>query len=204
MPISKIAAYTGIFPNADTQTDEEYATNVFLMYEWIGKTALVSFNAATTEIDTVVENIDASVTQVTNDKNTVAQDKQIATDKAAEALVSANAAQAAQEAAETIYDTFDDKWLGTKDVEPTLDNDGDPLQDGAIYIKRKADAPNEMYVYDLEKTVWVNMNFVPTAHSSLSGVNDSDIHPMSSITGLVDALANISTEPTQADLMALT
>lgn len=32
-----------------------------------------------------------------------------------------------------IYDNFDDRYLGEKATAPTADNDGDPLQEGAIY-----------------------------------------------------------------------
>ena len=37
-------------------------------------------------------------------------------------------------AIETIYDNFDDRYLGAFAVDPTLDNDGDPLSIGAIYF----------------------------------------------------------------------
>jgi hypothetical protein len=42
------------------------------------------------------------------------------------ALASANAAAAS-------YDAFDDRYLGSKTSDPTLDNDGDPLLTGALY-----------------------------------------------------------------------
>jgi len=51
----------------------------------------------------------------------------------AAASTSAAAALAAQVAAELALDTFDDIYLGSKTVAPTLDNDGDPLQTGALY-----------------------------------------------------------------------
>ena len=37
-------------------------------------------------------------------------------------------------AIETIYDTFDDRYLGTKTSDPSLDNDGNALQIGAMYF----------------------------------------------------------------------
>ena len=43
------------------------------------------------------------------------------------------AAEAAQVAAELALDSFDDVYLGAKAVEPTLDNDGDALVEGALY-----------------------------------------------------------------------
>ena len=59
---------------------------------------------------------------------------------AAKALASKTAAQnaqtaaeAAQVAAELALDSFDDVYLGAKASEPTLDNDGDALVEGALY-----------------------------------------------------------------------
>lgn len=44
------------------------------------------------------------------------------------------ATNADRTAIETLYDTFDDRYLGTKTTDPTLDNDGQALQIGAIYF----------------------------------------------------------------------
>jgi len=43
------------------------------------------------------------------------------------------AAEAAQTAAEAALDSFDDRYLGAKTSDPTLDNDGDALLAGAVY-----------------------------------------------------------------------
>jgi hypothetical protein len=57
------------------------------------------------------------------------------------AIAARNAAQAAQASAEaardatlTAYDNFDDRYLGTKTTDPTLDNDGNALVAGALYF----------------------------------------------------------------------
>jgi hypothetical protein len=62
-----------------------------------------------------------------------------ATTKAAEASVSASQAatsataiENAQTLVESIYDSFDDRYLGLKSTDPTVDNDGNPLQIGTI------------------------------------------------------------------------
>ncbi len=41
---------------------------------------------------------------------------------------------------EALYDTFDDRYLGTKATDPTVDNDGDPLQIGAVYFNSVDDS----------------------------------------------------------------
>lgn len=49
------------------------------------------------------------------------------------AASSATAAASSAAEAAASYDDFDDRYLGAKAVPPTVDNDGDPLEVGAIY-----------------------------------------------------------------------
>lgn len=64
---------------------------------------------------------------------------------AAAASASQVAAAASAASAANSYDLFDDRYLGTKASDPTLDNDGNPLVAGALYFNSTA---NEMRVYD--------------------------------------------------------
>lgn len=50
-----------------------------------------------------------------------------------DAAASATAAQTAQTAVETVFDNFDDRFLGSKTTDPTVDNDGNALLAGAVY-----------------------------------------------------------------------
>lgn len=66
---------------------------------------------------------------------------QAAATSAGNASTSASAAQSAQSAAESArdttlaaFDSFDDRYLGTKTSDPTLDNDGNALVAGALYF----------------------------------------------------------------------
>jgi len=68
-------------------------------------------------------------------------DIQNAEENAAAAASSATDAQTAQTAAETardqvlaVYDSFDDRYLGSKTSDPSVDNDGNALVAGAIYF----------------------------------------------------------------------
>ena len=54
-------------------------------------------------------------------------------------------------AAESLLDNFDDRFLGAKTSNPTVDNDGDALTDGALYFDT---TNNVMKVYDLSGTQW--------------------------------------------------
>ena len=46
----------------------------------------------------------------------------------------ANEAASSALSASTSYDNFDDRYLGSKTSDPTVDNDGDTLQAGALYF----------------------------------------------------------------------
>jgi hypothetical protein len=63
---------------------------------------------------------------------------------------SASAAAASAASAATALDNFDDRYLGAKASDPTLDNDGNALLTGALYFNT---AVNKMKVYD--GSVWI-------------------------------------------------
>lgn len=86
---------------------------------------------------TTVAGISAAVSTVAT--NIV--DIQNAEENADDAIAAKNAALVAQAAAEAardqtlaVYDSFDDRYLGSKTSDPTLDNDGNALVAGAIYF----------------------------------------------------------------------
>jgi hypothetical protein len=81
---------------------------------------------------------------------------------------SADASEVSRLAAEAILDNFDDRYLGAKASDPTLDNDGNALQSGALYYNTTSD---EMKVYDLTLTTWISISYVPTTLTSLSDTN---------------------------------
>jgi hypothetical protein len=58
---------------------------------------------------------------------------------------SATAAANSAAAAAAAFDNFDDTYLGSFTADPTVDNDGDALVEGALYFNSTA---NEMRVYD--------------------------------------------------------
>lgn len=96
-----------------------------------GISAAVSTVAANiTDIQNAEENADAAAAS--------ALAAQTAETNAETAEVNAEAAQAAAEAARdqvlAVYDSFDDRYLGSKTSDPTLDNDGNTLVAGALYF----------------------------------------------------------------------
>jgi hypothetical protein len=71
---------------------------------------------------------------------------------------SASAAASSASEAATSYDNFDDRYLGQKASDPTLDNDGDALLTGAIYFNTTDD---KMKVYT--GSAWADVAPVATS-----------------------------------------
>ena len=106
-------------------------------------TTVAGINAAVSTVATNNANVSTVATNIasvnTNATNIVAI--QNASTNATNAANSATAAQSAQTAAESArdsalaaYDNFDDRYLGSKTSNPTLDNDGNALAAGALYF----------------------------------------------------------------------
>ena len=109
--------------------------------------ALVSENAAAadaiaTAADRVQTGLDAAATAA--DSVQTGLDATAAASSATAAAGSATAAAGSATDAADKYDEFDDRYLGDKASDPTLDNDGDALVIGAIYFNT---SDNEMKVY---------------------------------------------------------
>ncbi len=101
---------------------------------------------AETNAETAETNAQASATTATTKAGeastsaaTATTQAGIATTKASEASSSATDAQTAQTAAELKLDQFDDRYLGSKTSDPTLDNDGNALLTGALYWNSTSD-----------------------------------------------------------------
>ena len=117
--------------------------------------AQASANTATTQATNAANSATAaanSATAAANSATTAGNEATTATTKASEASTSAsNAASSATAAASSAanaassYDSFDDRYLGTKSSNPTQDNDGNALVTGALYFDT---TDGEMKVYD--------------------------------------------------------
>ena len=101
------------------------------------------------------------------------------------AASSATAAENAQAAAEAALDTFDDDFLGAKSSNPSVDNDGNALADGALYFDT---TNNVMKVYDLGNTQWKQL----TPTSSQQTNIDAAVANASNINAVAGAISNIN------------
>lgn len=87
----------------------------------------------------------AQVALATTQANNAATSATTATTQASNASTSATAAAASATAAAASADTFDDTYLGSKASDPSVDNDGDPLNAGDLYFNTTS---NELKVYN--------------------------------------------------------
>lgn len=92
--------------------------------------ALNTYNLNHTEKVQILEDI---ATIVGQDKNVVGQDKLDIETMKQNVQDNKDSVTSMKDAIEIMLDTFDDRFLGKKDSDPTTDNDGEPLSIAAIY-----------------------------------------------------------------------
>ena len=104
-------------------------------------------NAATSESNaaTSESNAATSETNAANSASAAATSSSNASTSETNAASSASAAATSAANAAASYDSFDDRYLGTKASDPALDNDGNALVTGALYYNT---TDGEMRVYD--------------------------------------------------------
>ena len=130
-----------------------------------------------------------SETNAANSANSATSSASTATTKASEASTSATNAENAKNAAEAALDTFDDKFLGSKSSDPTVDNDGNALTDGALYFNT---TDNVMKVYDLGNTQWKQLTPTTSQQANIDTVaaNNTNINH---VAGQISPTNNIAT-----------
>ena len=102
-----------------------------------------SIGAMNTDIGGIAANVTAAQAAQTSaetaESNAATSETNAATSESNAATSETNAATSEANAAAT-YDAFDDRYLGAKASDPTLDNDGNALQTGAQYFNTTNDA----------------------------------------------------------------
>jgi carbonic anhydrase/acetyltransferase-like protein (isoleucine patch superfamily) len=142
------------------------------------------------------EDTDASAF-VTDDRVELRVTTAMLTDALAEtvaaAATSASAAATSATAAATSYDNFDDRWLGSKSSDPSVDNDGATLLDGAAYFNT---SNNILMVYDLGGTTWNGTTPSSSEQTAINAVNAiaSDIAAVAADATDIGAVAAKATE----------
>lgn len=116
---AKVAAQTA---KTAAETAETNAETAQAAAEAARNTAITNANTATTQAGIATTQAGISTTQAGNSASSAAAS---AASAAAAVVTEANTA--------AIYDAFDDRYLGAKSSDPTLDNDGNALLVGASY-----------------------------------------------------------------------
>jgi len=97
-------------------------------------TSATSAAASATAAATSATSASASATASATSASASATSASSAETSASSALTSANSAATSASSAAASYDSFDDRYLGAKASDPTVDNDGNPLITGALYF----------------------------------------------------------------------
>lgn len=105
-----------------------------------------SASSASTSAGNAATSASTATTQATN----AASSASSASTSASNASTSATAAAASASAAAASFDSFDDRYLGAKSANPTVDNDGNALITGALHFNTTA---SEMRIWN--GTAWV-------------------------------------------------
>jgi len=138
-----------------------------------------SATAAANSATTATNQATAAGTSAGNAATSAGNSATSATNAANSATTAANSAAAALAA----FDQFDDRYLGDKAADPTLDNDGDPLTPGDLYFSTTLSA---MRVYT--GAVWVTA-YVPGAANAITFTPYSTI-ASNNVQGAIQELAD--------------
>ena len=106
----------------------------------------------------------ASETAAASSQSASATSASAAASSASSAASSATSAQAAQTAAETAYDNFDDRYLGPKSSDPSVDNDNNTLLVGSLYFNTSS---NVLKYWT--GSSWNNVEAVDTSNFASNG-----------------------------------
>ena len=121
--------------------DDHVSTNISADIAAGDIVLVVDVSAVTTSETNAAASASAAATSETN----AATSETNAATSETNAAASASAAATSETNAAVSYDAFDDRYLGSKAADPTLDNDGDALLTGALYWST---SENKLKVYN--------------------------------------------------------
>jgi len=114
------------------------------------------------------------------------------------AASSATSAATSLASVQTVFDNFDDKFLGTKTSDPTVDNDGDALVEGAMYYNSTTDAIKFYNGTSWEAPSIAASNSATAAATSASNAASSATNSASSATASANSAASSLTSANNA------
>jgi len=111
---------------------------------------------------------------------------------------SATAAGNSAAASAASYDLFDDRFLGAKSSDPSVDNDGNTLVDGAMYWDT---SNNILKIYDLGNTAWKRTTPTDADQAKINAVfaNSSNINTAASNSAHITNFASVYLGPASSN-----
>jgi hypothetical protein len=162
-----------------------------------------SASTSATTATTKASEASASATSASTSAATATTQATNASSSATAASSSASSAASSAASAAAALDSFDDRYLGSKASNPTVDNDGNALVQGALYYR--STAPVGMKVYDgaqwieasaAQQAALVTYEYVATAaQTSFSGADVNGLTLSYIAGGLIVSLNGVILRP---------
>jgi hypothetical protein len=161
---------------------------------FIANTAHTSSGAQplTTNTDSAKWDLIVDAASATTSATNAAASATTATTKASEAATSASNAATSETNAAASYDSFDDRYLGAKSSDPTVDNDGDALVTAALYFN----TTSGMKVYD--GSSWDDVKPTTAEQTNIDTVAgiSSNVTTVAGVASNVTTVAGVSSDVT--------
>ena len=152
-------------------------------------TAAAASETAAETAETNAETAQAA-SEAARDASVVAKNASVTAQGASETAKAAS--EAAQAAAEAVYDTFDDRYLGAKSTsggDPTVDNDGNALIDGASFFDT---TNNVTKVYYHGTTSWLRTTPTSVEQTNINALAASAVIADMAILGTADVVNDMN------------
>jgi hypothetical protein len=154
---------------AHTSTGSEPISSNADVAKWALLVDAAAATSASSSASTSATNAAASASAASSSASSASGSASSASTSASNAASAQAAAESARDATLASFDSFDDRYLGSKTGDPSVDNDGNALAAGSLYF----DSTNGiMKVYT--GSAWVaayvsGADFVPTSGGSMNG-----------------------------------
>ena len=137
-----------------------------------------------------------SASTATTKASEAATSASTATTKANEASTSASSAATSATNAANSFDSFDDRYLGAKSSDPTVDNDGDALITGALYFNSTSGV-----MKNYTGSAWQTLKPTSSEQTNINTLSASAVVTDMSILATTDVVADMNTLAS-ADIVA--
>ena len=159
--------------------------------------ATTSQTAAASSATAAAASATTASTQATNASNsasTASTQATNASNSASAAATSASNASTSETNAASSYDSFDDRYLGSKSSDPSVDNDGDALATGALYWNSST---NQMFSYT--GSAWVAIKPTSSEQTAINNAATNATNAANSATAASNSATAASSAQTAAE-----